>query len=538
MPYTEAEISDAVETLRQSLAQSGLDVGPGSAIDSLLIYPQARLAAGLGRRVDSALNVLRLSEIAAGQISVDAQDLDNYLQLLGLVRQLDNPARGFVRMWSTNEQSRTINAGVSMRIRQRRFTVVRTTELVPSTDGGVETDSRIFYRRGFGPDGETYFVDIEVQAGDSGPEYVAGPGEVVTQLPAWVSSARTFSLYGGEPQESNARFAERALQQATPPSLAGARAADRLLPQLYPNASASLVGPSSLVNLRVPSQLFPLSSGAAVDMWVKSGPPVDRVVPLDAVVVDQANRIVRLTLPAEEAAGAYRISAAAFPLQPQPAAVAGAITTTDIAYQQVPLWGREPVITEVEDLRYAAAAEVVVEFEDDRIDDQSDFVVALPSDGTTVTGQYAAALTYQPGVKEVAREVYRGEVGVPGVDYLVRPAIPIEVIANWQVSIGDDADQPPTDDVRSFIAAAINALPVRLRRLETHTISRQLSDAYPGLSIVSATFSGTLLLPDGGQQQIPAAAGSLISPLIPQQRVGPESTFFSARRSDMGVNFV
>lgn len=529
LPQTDSQSRNRV---RSFLRGNQFDAGPGSVLDTLLALPTAQTFADIGMRINDQYRLLALRDIAAGTVVVDDQDFDQVAAYYGIERVEGVRANGSLRVVLLQElpttvgQAQVFTADASGRAYRPEVTV----SAVPFSAGGVESPSRQFIR----PLGDgRFYVDVQAVARGDGPDTILISGDTLAadDGSANIDQAVAASTFrGGSGRETNAELAGRLIAAAAAPSLTGRLQLQRLADGIIPGASAALVNSTSPLARRNTANTFGVQAGGVADVYVRGGSPSVRSIVRTASVVDGPDRRATIVVDPDTAVGIYDISVVG---RNNPQGVSGSIEVELRQLSIADYRGHQPQITQ-QTVRRSTNARWEVTFVDSRtvggnpVEDWS---------GASIEDAYVAVIRLMPGVGQIADAVYGGDFSLPGLDTVVYAGTPLNLSLNVGVRLGEGAglDQ---EAVRSAIAAAINRLPIGTPAINAFRLSDQVRAITADVEVVNVSASGFLNLPDGSLYSVSQSGSELRIPVDPANNVGPQTTFFSVARQDIGVSFV
>lgn len=185
-----------------------LDVSNSSALSDIVINPTGSMLSPFLSQLRFLINNLTMTDVAA----MDEGELDAIGSNFLVYRNAGAKARGKVRIYFSQALDMTIPAGT--KFYTRTGLAYLTEQPYAVTRGGMLTDVTEFPLYSTG--------DFDVVAESEGPEYIIGPGTIVsTDLPASYAKVKNILAFsGGFARETNEQYYTRILNAMTNESLA------------------------------------------------------------------------------------------------------------------------------------------------------------------------------------------------------------------------------------------------------------------------------------------------------------------------------
>lgn len=516
------------------MRDQGYDVGPGTSIDDLIIRPTGEALSEYRQALLSLEQLTRLREIAAGQLTVSDDRMDDLAAFYGLSRRQLVRANGMVEIRLNTNSSTTISSSLTFTtaVNDRGYRVPQTVQAVPLSAGGVESPTRKFIRpRG---DGSWYVhVQVRTQSDAAGGILVPGDRLNLPDGPPNIRSVIAVSTFvGGTARETNRQLAERLIDGQTRPALTGRRQGLALAQSVVDGASLSIVNTNNPLNRRSSNNMLGIQAGGKVDLYARTGSPIVQSFVVDAQVVDQGDRIAQVVLSPEQAVGVYDVRIMGVT---NPSGMVGAIDITDTQLSVQPFEGYLPQM-EDQQVRRSTNARWVIQFEDNREVGGSP-VETWGANGSTIEQAFIIVVRLMPDLDRLAREIYFGPYLLPGVDLALYAGTPVDLT----VSVGlrpADGITADVENLRTAVAAAVNRLPIGTPALNAFSLGRRLSDILSDVELVNIAAQGLIALPDGQTVNVTQQGSELPLPINPALNLGPETLFFTTVRDNVEVSIV
>ena len=533
MPTLTSQITQDQLTTGQLLAQELIaerypdaSTAPGSAVDGLLIQPSGYLAALHTSRANQALLLGSLQAIVAGQVDATDADVDALVSNYFLTRIPAVNASGYVKIVTQYSTPYTVQVGFQVGYSSLVFQTTTTQRAYPAgTPGITQTASaRIITPRSDGK----YEFTILVQAAAPGPASRLGRGTVLTLLnPAqgMLSCVVDTDFTGGTLAETNAQLLARAQSGLTNQLVSGPLHLQALVGANFPGAQVASIGTGQGLMVRDRLNLLGGSSGGKLDCYYRAGQTIGRqTVTLSGQVTNVGTRQVTLTIPRGTAEGLYRVVA----IRPTGSTALGGLVPATYLWSQVPVNSWTPTQPAQQDLQASSSAQVVVTFLDSL------------TVGTLMLSQvivYDLDLVYQPGVQQVTQLLTGPSYRPPGVDLLVKGAVPAQVTCQVTIQYPVSGAAPDIGTSQSLVANAVNALPFGTSQLTSYTIIKALVDQLGTGLVTGVTLQGAIWAPDGSTITL-TSAPQLTIPELPGNQVGAANTYWTCGVSDVQVTLV
>lgn len=542
----QTDIDDAVTANRAILQERfpDLDISVGGPIDGLLVDGLSIVTARNDADVDTAYLKQQLQAIADGTVTVTDDEMDQIAAGYFVERRNDIPATGTVVFVVRDNTNYVIQGGYTIRSNGQAYTVGETYTVYPvgsaEYDSTVDTDVLLSQRY----DAETgylYRFELPVTSGNSVPAAIRVAGDRFTadqsfDALGYIEAVTNFQ--GGQEAETNAEVAARALEGVTARTVGGRDHVRTIVTDTVPLADSNTIGVGNALMTRDRNNVFNLPTGGKVDVYVKSGAVAQTSYVVDALVVDQATRALRITLSRAQSAGVYRVEVVPLYSSSPPVILTGAITIDGITNSAwTPSSGFSPEMPSEVERAFSARQELVIDFTDNRTDAGGN-TVTITGDGTTISDTYIVNVDYQPQLLDFDAALTSSEVRPAGTDVLVKAAVPCITTVGVIASIPDDYNGPDAADLEATLASAINLLPISTQYLDSFTISNILKEQSSDIAVTSVTLSGTIYGQDGQDIAVGMSAGRLTIPTNTVSKVSYENTYFTTNSSLVSVSLV
>lgn len=522
-----ADLDSAREFVKAALLarNPNLDLTPGSALEALLVDPEAYLAAAALARGEQLELSSSLAAIVAGLADADDAAVDRLVSNYFLTRRGDSNASGSVKLVVEEPIPYQIPAGFAFTVNGARFVTPSSFLVYPPDAVGVISGANV-RRMTARPDNQFEFT-ITVQAEAAGPAGRLIAGTVLTiesALAGMVSAAVAADFAGGAARETNADLLARAAAGVTAKVLAGPEHIAATLAAEFAGTRVAVVGVGSPLMRRDRSNLLGISTGGKQDLWVRtSDAPRPRTLRLPGTVVNATAKRVLISVPHVESVGLLRVLAIRLA---DTAAFGGDLPeSVTIAIDQDEPY--RPALPTALDAAFSAYANLQVQF----IESTSEVLTA------NQVRQYDVDVLAMPELASVHTFCVADGVRPAGQDILVRSAVPCSVAVQATVRVPATAITPDLVALRQAIVDTINALPFGTSSLSAFVVHRAIASLLPRGDVVDTSLRGTILAPSGADLRLPASR-DLAIPERPADLVGAANTFFACSLEQVELTLV
>ena len=545
---TTPQIDEAVAANRAILQERfpDLDISVGGPVDSVLVDGASVITARNTADVNRAYLFQQLRAIAQGLVEVPNDDVDRLVSNYYLTRREATPASGPVSFIVRNRAQYTLQAGYTLRVGGQSYRVPRTVTVYPDDTANVDFTAPQNVRLEQVYDAETgfdYRFAVTVQSVEARPEAVLVAGQRLTPTQAFDGLGyvvATTNFQGGFAAEDNEALARRALDGLVARNAASRDGIRACVRDVIPLGDSSAIGANDPLMSRDRNNVFGISSGGRVDVYVKSGAVASAgYLDITATVTDPGTRTVRITLSREQSAGVYRVTVWPRYTSTPPTLVSGAITVEDELHEP---WvdpddlAFNPQTPDEIDRAFSARQIITIDITDDR-ETATDFVVPMSAVGDDVSEYYQVQVEYQAGVLEADAQL-TGTLRPPGTDILVKAAAPcfisVGVIAERPV----EYNGPDEDSLSASLASAINQLPIGTRFIDGLAIASLLREIEPSLTMASVSLSGLIYGQDGSDIALAPSGTRLSLPTHVLAKVSAANTYFTTTAAQTAVTLV
>jgi hypothetical protein len=530
-------------TIRAILTESqpDLDISTGGVVDSVIVEGNVDVAVQNKANVDSAYLLQQMQAIANGTVTISDEQMDSLASNYYVTRYTDDPAHGTADFIVQSETTYTIPKGYRVRYGDSSYVTESVYVIYPSGTPGVDFSNptnvmlQAIYDEvtGYG-----YRFTLPIVCEQTGPAGVRVSGDALTADIGFtglgrIMAAETFA--GGTTAETNAQLATRVMSGLITKTLGGGQdQINALASSIYSSAKVSAVGVESAMQTRGRLNPFGINTGGKLDVYMKSGALSSTIRVASAIVTNVGLRQVTLTLTREQAAGAYTFAAVGLT---GVSGMTGSITTVSTSFAQATMSGFNPEMAAI-DLRGSANTTVTIVITDNRQKPDLSYVVPITTLGQSLADTYGVLVSYMPGVLDIADAFYSDDNRPPGIDVLVKSALPCSVTMNISAAKPVNYNGPSASDLAAQIAFAVNQLPMRQKYLDSFTISQIIKDAAPQLTMVGLTMSGGITDVQGTTVPVWQTGNKLVIPTQVTGKVSYETVFFTTNPSQVVVSLV
>lgn len=528
VPISLTELETNRELVKTVLAEEkpDLDLSPGSALDGLLVEPEAIMAAGHQARLVQLSNSMSLAAIAENLVTVSDEDVDRLVSNYFITRRGDSAAAGPIRIIVATATPYRIPVDFSFSYNGQTFVTTEDFRIYPPDSVGVR-DSATSRRMVLRADNRFEFT-INVTSEAPG---VAGKllADTVLTIDAPLSGMEeaivAADFTGGEARETNEELLARAAAGVTAKVLAGPEHIQATLAENFPGTTAAVIGVGSALMKRDRGNLFGISQGGKQDIYVRTTEfPRTKTLTLTGTVVDATAQRVLINFTHADSTGVYRITAIR-------AAGLNALggnkpESVTISISDEPSY--QPVFPAEQDAAYSAYANLNVMFIDTT--GEAPYVLNEQRD-------YDCDVVYMPSIDTINTFVTDDAIRPAGQDILLRAGVPCQISVQATVRIPPSALAPSIDDLRNAIVAAVNATPFGTTSLSSFVIHRAISDLVPRGDVVNTVLRGTILAPDNTDH--PIETGSELTLIEDADHgIGADNTFFCCDPASVELTIV
>jgi uncharacterized phage protein gp47/JayE len=522
------ELDSNRELVKSILVESkpNLDVSPGSALDGLLVEPEALLAAGHQARLVSLSNSMSLQAISDNIVTVTDEEVDRLVSNYFIVRRDATAASGPVRIIVSAAIPYQIPAGFAFTYNNQAFATTVDYRIYAPDSVGVQESANV--RRLILRSDNRYEFTISVTAQKTGSDGRLLADTVLTitdPLTGMEEAIVAADFEGGDTRETNEELLARAAAGITAKVLAGPEHIQASLADAFPGTTAAVIGVGSPLMVRDAGNLFGISQGGKQDIYVRTTEfPRTKTLRMTGTVVEASAQRVLLSIPRADSSGVYRVTAIrAAGLSAlggnQPESVTIGVSTE-------PLY--QPTFVTAQDAAYSAYATLNVLF----IDTTGEAPYTLNEQR-----EYDVDLVYMPSIDAVNAYVTDSTRRPAGQDLLVRAGVPCQISVQATIRIPSSVVPPTIADLRSAIVAAVNETPFGTSSLSSFVIHRAIADLVPRGDVVNTVLRGTILAPDQTDHAIETGP-ELTLVESPENGIGAANTYFCCDPASVELTIV
>jgi hypothetical protein len=190
------------------------------------------------------------------------------------------------------------------------------------------------------------------------------------------------------------------------------------------------------------------------------------------------------------------------------------------------------------DRAFSTHQEIVITFTDTRKLSGGAWIVTLTAIGELITGAYQVATEYQPGALEIADVMLSDSVRPPGMDVLVKAAVPCIVNIGLNLVTSANYNGPTAEELEADISYAINQLPIGTAYLDAYSLSRLINNIVEGLTITGLSMNGTIYGQDDVDVSLSMVDSKLTIPTSTTGKFGPVNCYFTTTYDLVTVTLV
>lgn len=420
--------------------------GIGDQLEGVVVEPSAFAYAYIQARMSKQDSANSLAAIQADPTLADDEFVDKLLSNYYTSRQ--NATVSFGNLLVSVSSAAVLSIGSGARFVAGSYTYQTTQAFrVYRSDQRTEDQANgilVFTER---TDGNYEFL-LPVQSVDTGSTTVLARGTVVTpssQIPNLVSAQAAEDFLGGLDASTNADLVSLAADGITPRIFAGYRHIESTFQTQFSGTLVRTIGSDNAVMHRSRDNILGITSGGMADVYVRTtGYVVEETLRVTASLTPE-NRGARKWRLSYSLPGAYRVERVREAqsvnllsgIQPQ----SDQSRWRESIYAQPPTTGLIPRLRD-EDAFFSAHQLRVLEFVDDTID-YDELFNGVASD-TIIARQYDIDVSTMPSLEALDVFARDEDNADPGMDLLVRAAIPVLVSCN--VIVRGVIDETPAKD--------------------------------------------------------------------------------------------
>jgi uncharacterized phage protein gp47/JayE len=542
---TQDQLATSRETLRAVLQENDptLDLSTGGVVDSLLVDGNALAAANSSVEANNIVLSTQLKAIAEGTVTISDEDMDTLMSNYYIVRKEATPATGYVDFIVSENTTYSFQPGYRLRVGSILFKIPTIFFAYPiGTPGVTENDTTVFINQIYDDvTGYLYRFTVPITSVETGPDGLLVTGQELIPDQGFVGLGRvvaTTNFSGGTDLETNADLANRALEGLLAYTVGGPDNIQKIVSTAYNQATSGTVGVNDVLMTRDRNNLFNISTGSKVDVYVKSGAIASTGIYVDAVVTDYTTRTARITLTAAQSVGAYRTSVVPYFTSTPPIIISGDVTVTGISHVVATNDLFNPEMPADIDRAFSANQSIEITFTDTRQVSGPTYAVSMTSNGQVISGVYSVSKEYMPGVQEAANAIYDSAARPPGLDVLVKAAVPCIVTVGVVATKPVNYNGPTAEDLSVLVANSINQLPIGTETLDTYLLSSILSTRAPGLVLQSISLQGLIYGQNSVNYTVSQSPQGLTIPTNITAKFAARNTFFTTSSDLVTVTLV
>jgi hypothetical protein len=546
---TQTDIDAATEANRAVLQERfpDLDISVGGPVDSLLVDGNVVITAQNDANVDKAYLYQQLKAVSEGTVTIPDEDLDRLMANYFLTRQEAIVATGTVVFVVRDNTQSTFQAGYRLTSSGQSYQLGATYTVYPvgTTNVDFTVPTNVLMEQIFDAEtGYQFQYELPIESVDATPSAVRVSGDRFEAAQpfdglGYIQAVTNFQ--GGTAAETNEQFAKRGLQGLLAKTVGGQDHIDALVREAVPLADSNSIGVNDPLMTRDRANVFNISTGGRLDVYVKSGAIAQAGYVVTGVVLNDVARTVSLTLTREQSAGVYRTAVTPVYLSAPPTIVSGGITVQSVVHN---VWtdpeagAFNPLMPADIDRAFSTRQEIVITIVDDRQTGSGYYVDMTPGPGTEIEDAYSVGTEYQPGCLLVDDILMGPANRPPGVDVLVKAAVPCIVTIGITAKKPANYNGPGADVLAAEVASAINLLPVETADLDGFTISNILKTAAPQLVLTGLSMAGTIYGQDGTNISVPQLGGKLTIVTNTTAKVSSANCYYTTTPPQVSVTLV
>jgi len=469
-------ISDVMKT-KYPDTESGW--GPGGQLEGVVVEPASLIFAAIEERMQAQDASFSLATIAANPTAADDELVDLRMSDYFTTRQEATVAFGDFLVVVGAQTIIPITEGFLITVGNIQYQTTRSYRVYPSDSGRSQDVANGILVMELRDDGNFEFLlPVEsIQTGSATLLARGASGAPQTRFPNQVSVTAAEDFQGGLDEDSNADLVARAQQGITPEVFSGSRHIRETIEKQFPGSLVSLVRSGDAFMSRDRSNLFGISVGGKTDLYVRTnGYPLTATITVTAQLSPE-NRAERRWVFTYNMAGAYEVTAIR---DAGEVAFSGTRPEKETVTAVPPVTGFVPKMSNA-DAVFTAHQLRTVEFINEDID------IGSPGPNDVVTHDFDVDVFFMPSVDDVdvfSRDLDRLD---PGLDALVRAAVPVAV--DVSVTVRGTVDIAAAQEA---IVSAILDLEADADRIPANLVYNALADLVDG-TVGTVTFRADIL---------------------------------------------
>ena len=564
-----------------------LDFSQGGVLEQLLALPDAVLDVLNRTEIENLKNSMSIKTIQENPSLADPTTVDALLSNYFIVRESATSTSGVMAIVIDALITTSVPATTQFTVNGRTFVPDQTYMGVANSALVVDDSTRLITQR---PDGNYWFTVNVIESVTGGTTVVQGvPFAVSPEPDNFVQAYAAIDFSAGAAAESNASLIAQAANGLSVKVMADRSSIASLLKDQFPAINdISIIGYGDMEMSRDRANIFGIGHGSKADVYVRTAitPLVQRMTVmaslsavrynsvyglgtgLGATVYDvgsqTASALYEFNVPPTVCPGFYRADRIT-PWDPT--------SQTTIYYSFIEPVDRGiyypagqdfvPVINTAAEARYspyqgsasfrmvdAGSQEQHIAYVTSVLATLSGASVSFYKDGTLVTETqaeiladlatgrrlYDVYLVYAPMLSDIQTYMSSRDRQVPAADYMLKGAIPCIVGGSITVGYKAGTSQPDVPTLQSAIAAAINAVPFTSADLQVSVVVDAVTATLgaSGYTLLPATLTGELLLPDGTTQNL-TTTSALTIPTLSDLNVSRRIVAYYASPEDINI---
>lgn len=450
----------------------------GGQLESIVIEP---LATGLAKINADAEGIRAANSLADAATAGDTETVDRLLANYGVERAAATQSSGNVVVVVTAPAITSIGLDTVLTSGVQTFHPIMDYRIYPA---GVREADPLNGIGVFAPraDGNYEFVIAVISDNAGAATRIAGNATFTISgvIPGFVSAAAVNDFAGGTDADTTADAVAMAREGIVPSTFSGADSIKKMVSTQFPGVSAAVVGAGHACMTRDRDNLFGLSCGGKIDVYIRGVPaPMQKTIQVQATLFPTNRSSYTWNFRFNEP-GAYKVVA----IRPADVVATGGYRpASDVVTPVPPTTGFIPKMIGDDALFTAHQQRDIT------------FVAADLNYGVLLQGKAAADLVtktfnvdilYMPMVADVDTYVRGAAQRDPGADILVRGALPVVVDVNIVVRGSADAE------AAGAVADAITALGLGVDTIPANLVYDALRSHVKG-NIGTVTFRAEII---------------------------------------------
>lgn len=521
------EVDAAEAYLLQILRESypTLDLTKGRVLEQILLRPAAVMQAIFTKNEEvfrASASLLRVAEDPEG---ADPEILDELMSNYRISRDTGSYGLGNVTFVFTDNNGIALPEGYLLTSNGVSFATLSAHSIFSSEDFVTADSDRYFIEREDG----AYQFTIPVQATTVGSAGKLKRDDDLTPTDVLVNFVQAYAeedFIGGDDPETNEDLVAKASDGISAKILSGRDQIEALLKeQLTSLKAVSVVGFGDSAMLRDRHNIFQMSTGGCVDIYVKTEEyPITTAITYSATLVNKTTGTWQMTFDRTQYPGMYNVEY----IRPVGDATLGSYTILSQTKSLDLTSENAPDLENLTEGAYSAYQTLIVQFTDTAVGDLS----------VGDTRDYKVGVFWNPYIDILQEYVNDRGTQNPNASYLVRAFIPCTTSISMIINRTRTDPSIDVEAIKLALLQAINGVGFGIDTLESTFVAGTVDALLPGKAVVdsrSLEMRGAVLAPDGTVLSVSNNV-ALEIPNRPDLCVTPRTCMFTCNPNSISIS--